>query len=64
MRNVYFSIMLAYIINTVDIKQIDSLGYWPIKDYLSKYTHHHSALKLLSYVFEGQPFLNWLHMTQ
>ena len=29
MRDVYFSIILEYIINTVDIKQVDSLGYWP-----------------------------------
>ena len=32
MRNVCVAITLEYIINTVDIKQTDSPGYWPIKD--------------------------------
>ena len=32
MRNVYLVTILEFIINAAVIKQIESLGYWPIKD--------------------------------
>ena len=40
MRNVCYAITLEYIINIFDVKQIDSPGYWPIKDSICENTHH------------------------
>ena len=62
MRNVYLAVTLEYIINTVNIKQVDSRNYWLMKDYLCKYLtsfleRSETSQSLRFYVFEGQPFL-------
>ena len=43
MRNFYLAIILESIINTFDIKPIDSLGYWPYKDFICANNHHLSS---------------------
>ena len=61
MRNVCFTITLEYIINTSDIRQIDSPGGWPIKDSIFVNTHNLLRAQSLKFsVIEGQPFLNKL----
>ena len=40
MRNVSFALILEYIINTFDVKRIDSPGYWPNKETICVDTHH------------------------
>ena len=59
MRAIYLVITLEYIINTVDIKEIDLPGYWPIKDSICLNTHHPLFRQFLRFIsFEGQPLLN------
>ena len=59
MRNVCLVVELEYIINTVDIKQIDSPAYWPIKHSICVNTQYPlRAQSLRFYVFKGQLFFN------